>query len=779
MNRKVLFVLLLAVVMTQVAFATPKFMTLPFNQDNVVLQQGWYYTAGGTHRGIDWQRNWQTFNVYSSHDGEATYFGGCGSGNPNCNGGLGNYVRIKKNIGGTDYYTLYCHLASSPLPQGSSTNVLGGQSIGVTGVTGAANGVNHLHFEYHEGSIGTKKDPYDIYSTAANYPPNGGSCGPNYSWTSCPPIFATYSCSWHTQDPNTIVTMNPGQTRTFTVSYRNTGNTTWQNTGGVSNPNYIELRSCDANGNVTNSWLYPGSGWINAQRVVAPNAANVQPTQNAWFIFTGKVPNNATPGDYHIYFRPYHATGGYIQNWGGMNFYIRVVNLPPTGPDPKADIAILYDYGSCQTRAHMLLSNGSNFIYQGDNGWRIQNDYCLQYVVRSLSGDFNGDGLSDLAMLYQYGQCNVGIHMLLSTGSSFTYQAWWWQSDGYCVYAIKGAAAGDFNGDGKDDIAFVYNYGNCETRVHVLLSTGSSFVYQGNEGWWRASGWYCAEAVRFMNAGDLNADGKDDLIMAYRYGPASTALHVFLSTGSSFNYSTFWFWADGWFSLDAMKFMETGDLNADGKADVVMACRYGPGETALLAFLSTGSGFNYQGWWWHVNYYSLDAVKYMQAGDITGDGKADVAMSYRYGQYSSAVHCFVSTGNTFSYQPYWWQSDGYGWDYTNGFVLGRFNASGSGYLKFASEAGEIPLPKEFVLNQNYPNPFNPATTISYTLPEASQVLLEVYNILGQKIAILINERQTAGEHQAVFDGSAYASGIYFYRLSAGSFAQSKKMLLIK
>ncbi|MFA6587844.1 MAG: peptidoglycan DD-metalloendopeptidase family protein [Patescibacteria group bacterium] len=470
----------------------------------------------------------------------------------------------------------------------------------------------------------------------------------------------------------------------------------------------------------------------------------------------------------------------YAYNAAGTQVWPIQVHISTGIVDPKSDLAVLYDYGGCQTRAHVLLSNGSNFAYQGNDGWKILNNYCLQYVFKSIAGDYNGDGLTDIAMIYKYGESSVGIHMLLSRGSSFEYQVYWWQSNGYCTYAIKGAVSGDFNGDCKDDIAVVYNYGSCDTRIHVLLSTGTNFIYQGNEGWWHAPGWYCAEAVKFVSAGDLNGDGGDDIVMAYKYGPASTALHVFLTNGTYFNYVPYWFWADGWFSLDAMKFMEMGDLNSDGKSDLVMACRYGPSETALLAFLSTGSGFNYRGWWWHFDSYSLDAMPYMQMGDINGDGYADVVMACRYGQYSSAIHSFLSTGSSFLYQAYWWRAEGYGWDYTNGFIMGKFNASGSGLMKQNTETEEdVSLPKEFALSQNYPNPFNPTTTISYTLPQAGEVSLEVYNLLGQKVETILNEYQEAGEYAKTWEASRYASGVYFYRLSAGSFTQTKKMLLVK
>jgi len=89
------------------------------------------------------------------------------------------------------------------------------------------------------------------------------------------------------------------------------------------------------------------------------------------------------------------------------------------------------------------------------------------------------------------------------------------------------------------------------------------------------------------------------------------------------------------------------------------------------------------------------------------------------------------------------------------------------------------IPDSYTLSQNYPNPFNPATTIKYALPVGGNVTLKVYNVLGQEIETLVNMTQQAGTYTVSFDASKYASGMYLYRISAGSFAQVKKMMLVK
>jgi len=100
-----------------------------------------------------------------------------------------------------------------------------------------------------------------------------------------------------------------------------------------------------------------------------------------------------------------------------------------------------------------------------------------------------------------------------------------------------------------------------------------------------------------------------------------------------------------------------------------------------------------------------------------------------------------------------------------------------GYL-FTNEPVN-PTPKQFALAQNYPNPFNPITMIRYELPERADVSLKVYDILGREVATLVNATQGQGSYQVPFNASTLSSGVYFYRLKAGSFMQTKKMLLVK
>ena len=113
-------------------------------------------------------------------------------------------------------------------------------------------------------------------------------------------------------------------------------------------------------------------------------------------------------------------------------------------------------------------------------------------------------------------------------------------------------------------------------------------------------------------------------------------------------------------------------------------------------------------------------------------------------------------------------------DYVNQ-IIDAINAS----LPKIVNNESIEVPTEFGLNQNYPNPFNPSTKIKYSIPNAEFVTLKIYDLLGREVVTLVNENTQAGSYEVIFDASELISGVYFYKLTAGSFTETKKMLMIK
>jgi hypothetical protein len=113
-------------------------------------------------------------------------------------------------------------------------------------------------------------------------------------------------------------------------------------------------------------------------------------------------------------------------------------------------------------------------------------------------------------------------------------------------------------------------------------------------------------------------------------------------------------------------------------------------------------------------------------------------------------------------------------EFTHQFYQSNFNDN---LISVEEEMANIPI--EFILHQNYPNPFNPSTKISWQSPVSGHQTLKVYDVLGNEVASLVNEFRNAGSYEVDFNASSLSSGIYFYKLQAGSFIQTKKMILIK
>ena len=114
-------------------------------------------------------------------------------------------------------------------------------------------------------------------------------------------------------------------------------------------------------------------------------------------------------------------------------------------------------------------------------------------------------------------------------------------------------------------------------------------------------------------------------------------------------------------------------------------------------------------------------------------------------------------------------------------INGGYSGNGrfcNGTVDVGSEE-ETQAPKEFTLSQNYPNPFNPVTIISYQLPETEFVTLKIYDILGNEVVTLVNEEKPAGSYNFSFDASKLPSGVYYYKLRAGNYVETKKMMLLK
>ncbi len=385
-------------------------------------------------------------------------------------------------------------------------------------------------------------------------------------------------------------------------------------------------------------------------------------------------------------------------------------------------------------------------------------------------GDVNGDGFADLAVsayrgqrrdgpglvyIFYGGKAMDGLPDLVLSGS-----------DGFDWFGRSLAGAGDVNGDGYADVII-------GAPCHRLSgsSKGRAYIYFGAkdmvdtpglilEG--HSPGEYLGWSV--AGGGDLNGDGFSDVVVGATKGKRRVGkgiILVYFGGPGMDDQPDVILKNRGVISWFTYSLANVEDINGDGFADMLVASYCGnPWNTqGPLAYLYLGgpgmsssaeailSGESGSGWFaWAV----------AGGGDIDGDRKADLVIGALKVDQNRGYKTYIYT-----------------------------TKSPSNQMEISSSL----LPSTFHLGQNYPNPFNPLTTISFQIPDVGNqqsvpTTLKIYNINGQVIRTLIDERKEPGSYLVSWDGrndsgKEVSSGVYFYRLLAEGFSDSKKMTLIR
>lgn len=342
----------------------------------------------------------------------------------------------------------------------------------------------------------------------------------------------------------------------------------------------------------------------------------------------------------------------------------------------KADgTTVLWDSRTSGAEGYAVLQDRGNLVIHNAKG---QSQWSSGTVIRH---DYNGDGRSDLADWYDHADKSDSIHNFL-TNSDGTFKApfagWNVPPDSWNTSLMK-HTTGDFNGDGIGDVAAVYGYEDGRVSLWTWLGNTQGKFATPFESWKVPAGNWSFKRMR-LNSGDFNGDGRDDLGVWYDYADGRDALWTFTANVRGGFNAPFTSWTSPAGSWTAARDKQvTGDFNGDGRDDLAVFHGYSDGSNKIFTFLTAPTGgFNYPvGSWTSTSWGSWDRTT-VHAGDFDGDGRDDIAAWYDYADGHDSIYVFPSspTGTFSSTAEAWTTPAGAMWRDHMSIAIGDYNGDG-------------------------------------------------------------------------------------------------------
>ncbi|MFA5866609.1 MAG: FG-GAP-like repeat-containing protein [Actinomycetota bacterium] len=321
--------------------------------------------------------------------------------------------------------------------------------------------------------------------------------------------------------------------------------------------------------------------------------------------------------------------------------------------DAKSDLGVLYDYDQGTSKFWTFTSDGANFTPA--ISWASNPGWFNAKRSKVVSGDFNGDAKSDLAVLYDYDEGTSKIWTFTSDGANFTPAISWASNPGWFNAKRSKVVSGDFNNDGLDDIAVLYDYGGGTSKIWTFTSDGTNFTPAIS--WASEPGWFTASRSKLVS-GDLNNDGFDDLSVLYDYDGGTSKIWTFTSNGVNFTPAIAWASNPGWFNAKRSKVV-SGDFNGDARSDLAVLYDYGGGTSKIWTFTSDGTNFTPAiSWSSNPGWFTASRSKIV-SGDFNGDTRSDLAVLYDYDGGTSKIWTFKSDGTNFTPAISWASNPGW------------------------------------------------------------------------------------------------------------------------
>ncbi|MFJ8662306.1 FG-GAP-like repeat-containing protein [Streptomyces sp. NPDC093795] len=349
--------------------------------------------------------------------------------------------------------------------------------------------------------------------------------------------------------------------------------------------------------------------------------------------------------------------------------------------DGRSDMAAWYNYAAGTSALHTFKSNSDGTFanpfksYESAVGsWNVDR---MQFAT----GDYNGDGRGDMAALYDYGNGVVKLFTALGkAGGGFNAPfASWTSGKGGWYGASVTLESGDFNGDGRDDLAAWYNYAAGNDTLFTFTANvkgGFNAPFPSTQ---QQAGWWDVNRSKFVT-GDFNGDGRDDLAALYGYSDGALKMHTFLAlSNGGFSQTSLQSWSTStatWGSW-SQTYLHGGDFNGDGLDDVGLWYDYADGHDALFKLpASTARDGKFassaiRGLEIPTGYWYYQGAQYV-TGDYNGDGRDDIGSFYGFSTGAVKAFTHLSNATGFDYHKAGWGAET-GWTWSRSTILRPYN----------------------------------------------------------------------------------------------------------
>ncbi|WP_405059359.1 RICIN domain-containing protein [Kribbella sp. NBC_01505] len=381
---------------------------------------------------------------------------------------------------------------------------------------------------------------------------------------------------------------------------------------------------------------------------------------------TAKLPVTITPnppngaGDARLFVRSADRAGQLSAVTPGWSLRAKPNPSPPpqvrgdVNGDGRADVQAVLDHGNGRTSVWNLVAGG-NGLLGGQIGWDSGDSggYPLDRT-RSVPGDFDGDGRSDVALFREEAGRRMSLRLLESDGNGYVAAASpsWVSGPDSWTHSMARIASGDVDGDHRSDLAVQVNNGDGTWKVLVFRGGALGAPTE----WLRATGDW---ALSSLQLADLNGDGSDDLVTQKTTANCRTVSELYRSTGTAFAATPVVLHDSGAgaYCLDRSR-TTVGDVDGDGRDDLIAAYDYSDTDLGVVVFRSTGTPSQptlTSSVWWRTPGEFDPAKVALSAGDFTGDGKDDLAILASTANGGRAAYLLNSSGTAFGPRRLAWQ----------------------------------------------------------------------------------------------------------------------------